>query len=149
MEYSEGRPGRVWFLRVDHGEDLRSAILSFAREHAIAHATVQVLGALGDARLVSGPEAPEVPPIPHWERATGGWDSIGLGTLHPGEDGPVLHLHAALGHGREVLAGCIREEPRVYLVAEVVITEVLGVVCPVIPDPRLGVSLPFPGKGTE
>lgn len=147
MEYSEGRAGRVCILKVNHGEDLRAAIIALARERKISHAMVQVLGAVGDARIVTGPEEPVLPPVPHWETVTGGWEMIGIGTIHPGQEGPILHLHAAFGSGTDTRAGCIRESPVVYLVAEAVITEIVGISCPVLPDETTGVSLPFPGRG--
>ena len=45
-------------------------------------------------------------------------------TCYQGEgDDPVIHLHGAIGRGKETLTGCVRKDTSVYLVIEAVITE--------------------------
>lgn len=85
MQYTEGRIGRVFSLRIDDGEDILEELTRFAGETGIACGMVQVLGALRDGRIVTGPEEPVFPPVPHLERVEGGWEVVGTGTIYPGE----------------------------------------------------------------
>ncbi|MCK7494582.1 MAG: DUF296 domain-containing protein [Comamonadaceae bacterium] len=67
MQYSEGNLGRVFVLRMDHGEDLIASLQKFVREKKIESCMALFMGALVDGRAVTGPEAPAVPPVPHYE----------------------------------------------------------------------------------
>lgn len=145
MQYSEGRVGRVFFIRFDEGEDLIETARSFIRDQQISHGILSFLGALHSAGLVTGPEEAVIPPVPHHETIDGGWECLGTATIYPGEDGPSLHLHATVGRGRDTLTGCLRTDCRVYLVVEAVIWEVLGIEGIRRHDPAIGAALPFPG----
>ncbi|NYT04879.1 MAG: DUF296 domain-containing protein [Methanomicrobiales archaeon] len=147
MQYAECRIGRVFAVRIDDGEELHAALRTFFEEHRIAAATIQILGALRDGTMVTGPLEAVMPPTPHYEEVTGGWEVIGFGTVFPGGDGPALHLHAAVGRGRESRAGCLRGEAHPYLVVEAVIMELDGIRAARKPDSRTGVVLPvFQGR---
>ncbi|HNS82780.1 MAG TPA: DUF296 domain-containing protein, partial [Methanolinea sp.] len=54
MDCTEGRIGRVFVLRIDHGEDILETLLQCIREKEIFCGTVQVLGALGKGQMVTG-----------------------------------------------------------------------------------------------
>lgn len=142
MHCSEGRVGRIFVLRIDHDEDLLETLLWCIREKELHCGTVQVLGALGKGHLVTGPEEPVLPPVPHWEDVDGGWEIIGIGTISWGEDGPHLHLHSAVGRGRHTLAGCLREYARAYIVVEAIITEIVGIHAVRSIDAATGLPLP-------
>lgn len=148
MQCTEGRAGRIFVLRIDHGEDLLEALLQCIREKQIHCGTVQVLGALEQAHLVSGPEEPALPPVPHHEEVDGGWDILGVGSISWGEDGPHLHLHSALGQGSQSLAGCLRDRATVYIVVEAIITEIAGIHAVRGHDEVTGLHLPrfLPGS---
>ncbi len=147
MQYAEGKPGRIFLLRIDRGEDLLVEIEKFSREKEIRCATIQILGALLEGNLVTGPEDPVLPPVPHFEEVTGGWDILGIASLFWGGDGPHIHLHTAMGRGKQALTGCLRERGEVYLVMEAVITEILGIDARIVHDPGTGLSLPRFGPG--
>lgn len=147
MQYTEGRIGRVFSLRIDDGEDILEELTRFAGETGIACGMVQVLGALRDGRIVTGPEEPVFPPVPHLERVEGGWEVVGTGTIYPGEGGPALHLHVAAGRGEATRAGCFRERAAVYLIVEAVVVEFVGMTAERAPDVRTGVHLPVFGGG--
>jgi predicted DNA-binding protein with PD1-like motif len=142
MEYSEGRPGRIFFSRFDHGEDLLSGIRTLCRKEAIRFGTVQVIGALLNGTMVCGPKEPVLPPVQVSRPFSAGWEVIGLGVILPGADGPRVHLHASVGRGEEVITGCLRASPAIYLTIEAVITEVEGIGGTLLPDGRSGQVLP-------
>ncbi|NYT03019.1 MAG: DUF296 domain-containing protein, partial [Methanosarcinales archaeon] len=77
MQYSEGRLGRVFVIRMDEGEDLIASLQRFVEEKGVEAGIIHFLGALRSGRAVTGPERPVIPPPPHFEsihdpRAHGG-----------------------------------------------------------------------------
>lgn len=141
MQYSEGCLGRVFVLRIDHGEDLISALQKFVGEKEIASCYALFIGALRDGRMVTGPEAPVVPPVTHFEGFESAWEVFGMATIYPSSEGPKLHIHSAIGRGREALTGCIRERATVYLVVEAVLFEFSGLSAHRELDERTGLQL--------
>jgi predicted DNA-binding protein with PD1-like motif len=146
MQYAEGRVGRVFMMRIDDGEDLLDELTHFLDEKSIQHGVIHFLGALREGRLVTGPMAPVIPPVPNTEGIEGGWEILGIATVYPSEGGPSLHLHASAGHMQEVLTGCLRERAKTYLVVEAIIMEISGIAGMRTPDPELQVRLPVFGE---
>ncbi len=142
MQYSEGQVGRVFTVRIDDGEDFIREIKRFVAAMNIQNGTIQFLGAVRSATLVTGPKEPVIPPSPRAEEIFGGWELLGFATIYPGEDGPSIHLHAAAGKGIRSLAGCLREKAEVYLVVEAIVTEFVGITAKRLPDEKTGVNLP-------
>ncbi|RQW79616.1 MAG: DNA-binding protein [Methanothrix sp.] len=126
MQYSEGRLGRVFVLKMDDGEDLIESLQKFLREKEIGSCMALFIGALREGRAVTGPEQPVIPPVPHFVNFDDGWETFGMATVYPSADGLKLHIHSALGRGEEALTGCIREKANVYLTVEMVIFEFSG-----------------------
>lgn len=142
MHYSEGRTGRVFVIRIDHGEDVLEEISRFVRKHNILSGIIHFIGALDEGMVVTGPEEPIIPPVPHRERFSGGWEIVGTGSIMAGEDGPRIHVHAAAGRGTVTLTGCLRESARTYLIVEAIIIEFTGIVAERRFDEVTGVHLP-------
>ncbi|HPC55358.1 MAG TPA: DNA-binding protein [Methanolinea sp.] len=142
MQCIEGRPGRVFVLRIDHGEDLIRALETCVAEKNIRCGFIQVLGAVRSAHLVTGPEEPVLPPVPHREDIRDGWEIVGIGTISWSDGNPHVHLHTATGRGLRALTGCMRDAADVYIVVEAVIFEVGGIETGRFPDPLTGLSLP-------
>ncbi|HOI12333.1 MAG TPA: DUF296 domain-containing protein [Methanoculleus sp.] len=142
MQYSEGQVGRVFTVRIDDGEDFLREIQRFVTAMNIQNGTIQFLGAVRSAKIVTGPKEPVIPPSPRVEEIFGGWELLGFATIYPGEDGPSIHLHAAAGKGIRSLTGCLREKAEVYLVIEAIITEFVGISARRLPDEKTGVNLP-------
>ena len=142
MQYSEGRMGRVFVLRMDHGEDLIESLQKFLEEKRIESCTALFLGALRDGRTVTGPKRPEVPPSPNFEAYESAWEVLGIATVYPSADGPRLHIHSGLGRGRDALLGCIREKAEVYLVVEMVLFEIFGLQAERVWDEEMQLFLP-------
>jgi predicted DNA-binding protein with PD1-like motif len=78
-------------------------------------------------RYVVGPETEEMPPVPVWRELQESHEAVGFGTIFWDKDQPKVHFHGAFGKWDSVKAGCMREGSEVFLVLEVVITEILDV----------------------
>ena len=128
MQYSEGRLGRVFILRLEEGERLNDTIENFAKEHKLSHGLAFFLGGSGDgSKVVVGPEANRADIIPMIFPLRGSQEVLALGTLIPNEAGaPVLHMHAAAGREGKATVGCTRAGVAVWLIGEVVLLEILG-----------------------
>jgi uncharacterized protein len=142
MQYTEGKPGRVFIVRVDHGEDLIATLLQFVRDHQVHSGYIRFMGALESGQVVTGPEVLTLPPDPHFESFSGGWEVIGMATITSDKNGPHLHIHASIGRGNKVLTGCLRGEIITYIVVEAVVTELIGVDVQREQDPVTGLQLP-------
>jgi predicted DNA-binding protein with PD1-like motif len=65
-----------------------------------------------------------------------------VGVLAPGEDSkPTLHIHAALGRAGQTTTGCLRHGVTTWLVAEVILYEILGTKVVRIQDKQSGFEL--------
>ena len=142
MRYARARMGRIFVARVDHGEDLIGELRGILSREGVSHAVMLFLGALAGGAMVTGPEAAVIPPSPHWETFSGGWEVMGVATVYPGEEGPSIHLHGAVGRGDRTLTGCLRERAEAYLVVEVVIFELTNLPVRRNRDGKTGQNLP-------
>ncbi len=141
MQYSEGNLGRIFVLRMDHGEDLIASLQKFLQEKKIESCMALFMGALCDGRAVTGPEVPVVPPVPHYEDFESAWEVFGMATVYPSSEGPMLHIHSGLGRGTRTIVGCIRERAEVYLIVEVVLLEFSGLKAERVWDEKTGLNL--------
>ncbi len=128
MQYSEGRLGRIFILRLEEGDRLNDSIEKFAREQQVSHGLAFYLGGSGDgSKVVVGPEADRKAIIPMIYALRGSQEVLALGTIIPNESGePVLHMHAAAGREGKATVGCTRAGLDVWLVGEVVLLEIMG-----------------------
>ncbi len=146
MQYSEGRLGRVFVVRIDDGEDFLAVTHEFIRNKSVQTGAILFLGALRQGRMVTGPEEAVLPPEPHHVMFEGGWEMVGIGTICPGDDGPFIHYHASVGRAGHALTGCLREKAVTYIVAEAVILEFTGLDIHRVFDEKTRVSLPVHKK---
>lgn len=126
MKYKQGKIGRVFVARVEHGDDLLEELKKMAEDENIESAVLYVLGAIKKASLVAGPEKCTLPPAPVWRGFTDCREVLGIGTLFWKENEPLIHLHATLARGDDSLMGCIRGRSEVYIIAEVIVIELTG-----------------------
>ena len=126
MEYSVGKVGRVFVLRLSEGDQIYECVESVAKKEGIASASVTILGGLRQADVVVGPKQEEPKIVGNFVKFVGPGEVLGVGTIFSDEDGPKMHIHAAMGKGKEVLVGCPRGGAKVFLVLEVVIVEIKG-----------------------
>lgn len=127
MEYQAGSMGRVFYARLDDGEDVHESIQNISRKENILCAWFQIFGGLKSAGVVIGPKEPVMPPDPVWEQVTNTREILGTGSIFWDKDKPLIHLHAVLGHHGETLTGCVRKDSHVYLITEVLIQEIKGI----------------------
>lgn len=125
MQYREGKIGRVFLLKIEHGEDLLESINKVVVLEKVGAAVLFLLGGLGGASVVVGPKGKEIPPDPEWRSFQDRREMLGMGTVFWGDQRPIIHLHASMGRGDTVLTGCVREQAEVYLVGEVIMQEIL------------------------
>lgn len=146
MQYSEGQIGRVFVVRIDDGEDMLLSLRQFVLDKNIRAGSIHFLGALMNGRMVTGPEEPVIPPVPHFVMFEGGWEVFGIGTIYPGEGGPHIHYHASVGRSGHALTGCLREKATTYLVVEAVIMEFTGLSARREFDDKMLVHMPVFGQ---
>lgn len=127
MEYAQGKMGRVFYARFDHGEDLLAGLRELAEKESVRCGWFQIFGGLMEADVVTGPEEPVMPPKPVWEQVRDSREVLGVGSIFFDGSKPLLHVHGALGHHGETLTGCIREHSEIYLLIEAVIYEITGI----------------------
>jgi len=141
MEYQTGKVGRVLVARMFDGEDVYAQIEALAAKEKIQSAVLWLVGGLKSAKVVVGPKSPTGRIDPMFRSFDDAREIAGVGTIFPDESGPKLHLHAAIGRGDEVLAGCPRGGASVFCVLEAVIVEILGVDGRRVMDEELGLKL--------
>jgi predicted DNA-binding protein with PD1-like motif len=127
MEYQTGATGRVFYARLDDGEDMHHCLTELVRREGVRCGMVQVFGGLKSAGVVTGPKEPVMPPDPVWRNVEDAREILGIGSVFWEGDIPRIHLHAAMGHHGETLTGCLRKDSRVYLVIELLLMEVTGI----------------------
>ena len=127
MEYQEGSAGRVFYARLDDGEDIHTCIRELVSREEISCGWFQIFGGMKRAGVVIGPKEPVMPPDPVWTTIEDSREVLGVGTVFRDEDTPLIHLHAAMGHHGETLTGCVRKDTQVYLIIELMLMEVVGI----------------------
>jgi predicted DNA-binding protein with PD1-like motif len=148
MQYTEGQIGRVFIVRIDDGEDMLLSLRQFILDKNIQTGSIHFLGALMNGRMVTGPEEPVIPPVPHFVMFEGGWEVFGVGTIYTGEGGPHIHYHASVGRSGHALTGCLREQAVTYLIVEAVIMEFTGITARREFDEKMQLHLPVLGQKT-
>ncbi len=143
MKACEGKPGRVFILRLEDGDIIPECIEHFAEENGISVGQVILVGGVGDGEIVVGPRnSEERPPEPMLLPVTDAHEVLGVGIIAPGEDGkPILHIHAALGRSGKTMAGCLRPGVTTWLVGEVIIYEITGADVTRVTDEESGFAL--------
>ncbi|WP_455367753.1 PPC domain-containing DNA-binding protein [[Eubacterium] cellulosolvens] len=143
MEYSEGRMGRIFILRLHDGDQLPEVIESFAEEKKITHGLCFILGGIKDGgKVVVGPSNETFPPNPMVRFLNGVHEICGIGILAINERGkPILHMHASFGRGGQALAGCIRLGVDIWQTGEVAIIEIAEVTALRKKDRKTGFNL--------
>ena len=147
MKTSEGRIGRVFVIRLEHGDVVPECIERFAEEHGVSVGHVILVGGIGEGEVVVGPRrSEERPPQPMLLPIDGAHEVAGVGVLAPGEDGrPILHIHAALGRSGKTITGCLRPGVTTWLVAEAILYEILDAKVARLMDNESGFELLEPG----
>jgi len=127
MQYQAGEAGRVFYARLDHGDDLHEGIKELVTQENIRCAWFHIFGGLRKAGVVIGPREPVMPPEPVWKDVEDAREVIGTGSVFWADDEPLIHLHAAMGHHGDTLTACVRKDSQIYLIIELLLVEVTGI----------------------
>ncbi len=129
MKYSQGRTGRIFSLRLEHGDMIPECIESFAKDKDIKAGYVIVVGGTDKGDIVVGPRVSDAPkPQKMVLPVNGAHEILASGVIAPDETGqPLLHIHGSLGRSGQSVTGCLREGISVWLVCEVIIHEILDI----------------------
>lgn len=127
--------------RLEEGERLPQAIEQLAGRKRIRSALVLLIGGAKDGKLVVGPSKRGNKHKILTQSFRQGQEILGIGTIFVGARGPELHLHTAVGRGKNVLVGCGRTGLRVSLVIEAVLVELTGLNAKRALDPTTGFHL--------
>jgi len=143
MKASEGKIGRVFVLRLEHGDIIPDVIEAFAGRKKIGVAQVIMVGGVCGGQVVVGPRySDKLPPEPIVVPVDGAHELAGLGLIAPDHKGkPVLHVHAALGRSGKTTTGCMRLGVPAWIIGEVVVIEILGTGAVRLPDKKTGFEL--------
>ncbi|NLX47631.1 MAG: DUF296 domain-containing protein [Euryarchaeota archaeon] len=144
MRCAMGSMGRVLVVRLETGDVLHECVERAAKENGISRAAVLALGGADrGSRMVVGPKDGRSEDIePMLTELAGESEMAAVGTLFPDESGaPSLHMHASAGRGGGSVTGCVRAGVRTWLIQEVIVIEISGVMSRRVKDPRTGFDL--------
>ncbi|HUV82372.1 MAG TPA: DUF296 domain-containing protein [archaeon] len=140
MDYTEGKMGRVFIVRVDHDEDILIELQDLARNENIKSAFFYMLGAAGSADVVTGPKEKCLPPDVDMTEFDDARELLGAGNIFLQDGIPKIHLHAAAGNKSGMIMGCLRNHTEVFMVMEIVIFEISGITAERVLDKDIGFS---------
>lgn len=149
MQYTQGQLGRIFALRLEHGDLMPQVLEDFCVEQGIASGMAIMVGGADDgSKLVVGPEdGNALPAVPMVTQLVGAHEVAAVGLIFAGPDGtPVLHMHAASGRGESTITGCIRAGLLTWHVLEVMVIEITGLDAIRLPDALTGFNLLQCGK---
>ncbi len=130
MQYTEGKLGRIFVLRLHNGDHLPDILESFAVEKSLPSALCFFLGGVRDkGRVVVGPLDGNVfPPNAVVRFLSGVHEVCGMGTIFLDEVGkPKLHMHASFGRGGSTITGCVRMGIDVWQIGEIIVLELIDI----------------------
>ncbi|MBU1078598.1 MAG: DNA-binding protein [Spirochaetes bacterium] len=128
MKYSEATQGRIFILRLEHGDKLPDVIENFAMEKNILRGACFLIGGIDKkSRIVVGPKnGRQMPPEPMITELDEVHETFAFGTLFPDTNGiPKLHMHSASGRKKKSITGCVRPGVNIWQIGEVIIQEIL------------------------
>lgn len=123
MEYQRGNLGRVFMIRFDHEEDILENLKDLVKKENVRTGWFQLLGGMRSGEVVTGPEAPTVPPVPVIQNIDQAQEVIATGSILWNDEDPVLHVHGGMGSKAGAMIGCLRKDLKVYLLIEAVVFE--------------------------
>lgn len=118
----------MFILRLYGGEILHESVERFAKDMKIDSGTViAVGGADKGSKLTTGPEVPVAcPVVPTYHVLDAPHELTGTGTIFLNDEGePIMHMHCSCGREGGAVTGCVRSGVKVWLVMEVVISEII------------------------
>ena len=147
MIYSEASKGRVFVIRLEDGDIIHEKIEALAIQHNIKCASLITLGGVDKGSiLITGPENGRAEKIVPTETILEeAYEVTGTGTIFPDKNGiPRLHMHISCGRKGKSITGCIRRGVKVWLVLEVILSELTDCSAGRLPDEASGFDLLIP-----
>lgn len=129
MDFTEGKVGRIFILRLKQDETLHEVVEEFAAEKKVLSALCFFLGGAEEkSKVVVGPKNGHGCTIdPIVTLLKGVHEAVGVGTIFANDEGkPKLHMHASFGRNDNAVTGCVRKGIDIWLIGEVVILELTG-----------------------
>ncbi len=84
MQYSYGRTGRIFTVKLDSGESLYESIEKLAEAEKLERAVLWIIGGVNNGTLKVGPvETSAMPPIPQLVNFHEAHEMIATGTIFP------------------------------------------------------------------
>lgn len=127
MKYQSGKVGRIFVVRFEHEENPIQGLTQISKKENICSAVFWLIGGLNAGRFVVGPENDDFPPVPIWREIYGNNEILGTGTIFWYNEEPKIHLHGIYSREDTVRMGCLRDNPKVFLVLEAVIMEIIDI----------------------
>ena len=144
MDYSEGKIGRIFIIRLEDGDIVHKEIEKLAKMESIQAASLIILGGIDkDSLLIVGPEEGRSKTItPKDHILDNVHEVVGIGTIFPNERGePILHMHIASGRQSKTVTGCVRDGVKTWHILEIVLIELVGATAKRLLDPTIGFEL--------
>ncbi len=144
MKFSQAEKGRVFIIRLEHGEILHEEIEKFALAHKIETAMLTAVGGVNkNSKLIVGPEKGDTTPVVPMEHILDNPHEVtGTGTIFPDENqNPILHMHIACGRRSSTITGCVRKGVKVWNVMEIMLIELVGTQAKRVVDSKTGFKL--------
>jgi uncharacterized protein len=129
LDFTEGKVGRIFILRLKQDETLHEVVEEFATEKRVLSALCFFLGGAEEkSKVVVGPKDGHGCTIdPMVTLLKGVHEAVGVGTIFANDEGkPKLHMHASFGRNDNAVTGCVRKGIDIWLIGEVVILELTG-----------------------
>lgn len=127
MQYSEGKTGRVFTLKLHEGDPVYNSIKLLATNEKLERAVLWIIGGVKNGKVIVGPEDSDERPIKPLHIAfKEAHEILATGTLFPDEENqPSLHIHSALGRNGTTITGCPRINLESWLITEIIIMEII------------------------
>ena len=127
MEYSEGKTGRVFTVRLHEDDPVYNSIEKLASKESVKRAVLWIIGGVKNGKVVVGPHKSDQRPLDtmtvSFQEAH---EIVATGTIFPDENSnPSLHIHASLGRSGTTITGCPRINLDSWLITEIIIMEIL------------------------
>jgi uncharacterized protein len=144
MKASEGKVGRIFFIRLEDRDPMPATLEDFAHKNNVLRGMAILVGGVGKgSTIVVGPRDGNALPVdPMLHTLADVHEIAGVGTLAPDEEGmPRLHMHATLGRNGTAVAGCIRPGIETWKLGEIILLEMTGNTAKRVKDKSTGFSM--------
>ena len=122
MDVEVYQPRGVHRIRLQDQSRIKARLLDWAEEYEVRFASLQVIGQLRFADVVSGyrknrPDAKKIS-----REFTSNRHLLASGTLINETETQEVHLHGALGRGQRSVVGCLAGDPEAFRGVEILAT---------------------------